>query len=98
MVQERISNRIWRYRQIKGFNQTELAFIIDHKWPSQISRYEKGLVLCDFERIVKISRALEVEPEELYPELIEQWQSETEEKVGELKKIKENKNIRHVRR
>jgi len=91
MAEEIIENRIWRYRQIKGLNQSDLAFVINQKGPGQVSRYEKGLVISDFERIVKISHALEVGPEELYPELIEQWQSEAEEKIGELEKIKQSK-------
>ena len=96
MAEERIENRIWRYRQIKGLNQSDLAFVINQKGSAQVSRYEKGLVISDFERIVKISHVLEVEPKELYPELIEQWQSEAEKRTRELEKIKQSKNNRHA--
>lgn len=86
-----IENRIWKYRKIKGLNQKELAFLLNQREPTQVSRYERGLVIPEFEKIWKISRILEAKFEDLFPELISQWNLDLNERYKMLEKIKENK-------
>jgi len=80
-----IENRIWKHRKIKGFNQKELAFLIDQDLPSQVSRYERGLVIPNSEHLIKLCRALDTKIEQLYPHLIKKWLQEVEENRKQLK-------------
>lgn len=81
-----IENRIWKYRTIKGLKQEELAFLIGNTSSSQVSRYERGLVMPTFEQLVKLCCALNTKIESLYPELVKKWQDEMEKNTAKLKK------------
>jgi transcriptional regulator with XRE-family HTH domain len=81
-----IENRIWKYRNIKGFKQEELAFLIGHITPSQVSRYERGLITPALEQLVKLCYALDIKIENLYPQLIKKWQQEVDKNKEKLKK------------
>jgi transcriptional regulator with XRE-family HTH domain len=65
-----IENRIWKYRTIKGLKQEELAFLIGNASSSQVSRYERGLVMPTFEQLIKLCCALDIRIESLYPQLV----------------------------
>ena len=80
-----IENRIWKYRKIKGFKQKELAFLIGQDLPSQVSRYERGLVIPNSEHLIKLCRALDTKIEQLYPHLIKRWLQEVENNRRQLK-------------
>jgi transcriptional regulator with XRE-family HTH domain len=80
-----IENRIWKHRKIKGFKQKELAFLIDQDLPSQVSRYERGLVIPNSEHLIKLCRALDIKIEQLYPHLIKKWLQEVEDNRKQLK-------------
>jgi transcriptional regulator with XRE-family HTH domain len=81
-----IENRIWKYRNIKGLKQEELAFLIGHETPSQVSRYERGLITPALEQLVKLCHALDIKIESLYPQLIKKWQQEVDKNKEKLKK------------
>ena len=90
MQGESIKNMIWHYRHIKKLRQADLAFILGHKDASQISCYERGLVMPDFEQLWKISQVLDVGPEALFPAQVEQWSQELIEHYRQLAETKEN--------
>jgi len=73
-----IENRIWKYRKIKGFKQKELAFLIGQDLPSQISRYERGLVIPNSEHLIKLCCALDTKLELLYPCFVKRCHQEVE--------------------
>lgn len=77
-------NRIWKHRTAKGLKQSELAFLIGQQNSSQVSRYERGLVIPKLEKLVKLCFCLGTEIERLYPELIQKWQKEAEANKKEL--------------
>lgn len=81
-----IENRIWKYRNTNGLRQDELAFLIGQKNPSQVSRYERGMVIPKLAQLVKLCHVLEIEIEALYPHLIKKWRREVEEKKLQFKK------------
>ena len=85
----KIENRIWKYRTLKGLKQEELAFLLGHKTPTQISRYERGLVMPKVEQISKICFGLGTEIQSLYPNQIKEWQREVEIQKEKLRKNKE---------
>lgn len=82
-----IENRIWKYRKIKGFKQKELAFLIGQDLASQVSRYERGLVIPNSEHLIKLSYALDTKIELLYPHLMKRWIQEVKENKKQSKKL-----------
>ncbi len=78
-------NRIWKYRITKGLKQCELAFLIGHATPTQVSRYERGLVMPECEQLIKLSQALDVDIDVLYPQFVEKWREEVEERKKAIK-------------
>lgn len=81
-----IENRIWKYRKMKGFRQKELAFLLGQNLPSQVSRYERGLVIPNLEHLVKLCYALDTKMELLYPHLMGRWLQEVENNKKQPKK------------
>jgi transcriptional regulator with XRE-family HTH domain len=73
-----IENRIWKYRKIKGLKQKELAFLIGQDIPSQVSRYERGLVIPNSEHLIKLCCALDTKLELLYPHFVKRCHQEVE--------------------
>jgi transcriptional regulator with XRE-family HTH domain len=73
-----IENRIWKYRKIKGLKQKELAFLIGQDIPSQVSRYERGLVIPNSEHLIKLCCALDTKLELLYPRFVKRCHQEVE--------------------
>jgi len=73
-----IENRIWKYRKIKGLKQKELAFLIGQDLPSQVSRYERGLVIPNSEHLIKLCCALDTKLELLYPHFVKRCHQEVE--------------------
>jgi transcriptional regulator with XRE-family HTH domain len=81
-----IENRIWKYRKIKKFKQKELAFLIGQKGlASQVSRYERGLVIPNSEHLIKLCCALNTKIELLYPHFVKRCYQEVE---GNKKKFR----------
>lgn len=83
-------NRIWKHRTAKGLKQSELAFLIGQGNSSQISRYERGLVIPKLEKLIKLCFCLGTDIEYLYPELIQRWRKESEIKIQKLKKTEKH--------
>jgi transcriptional regulator with XRE-family HTH domain len=72
-----IENRIWKYRKIKRLKQRELAFLIGQKGlASQVSRYERGLVIPNSEHLIKLCCALNTKIELLYPHFVKRCHQE----------------------
>ena len=78
-------NRIWKYRNTNGLTQKELAFLIGQDKGSQISRYEKGRMIPKLAQLIKLCYVMGIEIESLYPDLVNKWKREVEEKKEELK-------------
>lgn len=81
----RIENRIKRKREELGYRQSDLAFLLDHKNISHISRYERGLTFPNPENLLKLCYALKAVPEWLYPEITKKWREEVRKKEEILK-------------
>jgi len=82
-----IENRIRRGREEHGYLQSDLSFLLGHATTSQVSRYERGLVLPDCENMLKLCYILNTLPEFLYPELPRAWRREVQERKEKLQKV-----------
>ena len=88
-----IENNIWIYRDKLGLKQREIAFLLNQKDTTQFSRYERGLVLPDFEKVYKIAYILKVKFEEfkeLYP-IVDKWEKEVDERYSLLEKVRQER-------
>ena len=82
-----IENRIWKYRNVNGLKQKELAFLIGQNVPSQVSRYERGLVIPKLKQLIKLCYVMDTKIESLYPQLMKKWHQEGENKKERFRKL-----------
>lgn len=61
-------NNLKLWREAKGLNQRQLAEMIENGYPSAISNIERGHVKAWPKIIKDLSKALEVDEKELFPE------------------------------
>lgn len=87
---ERIENRIRKGREEKGYRQSELAFLLAQRSSSQVSRYERGVVMPDAENLLKLCYSLNTLPEALYPEVIRRWKEEVARAKESLREKQNN--------
>jgi len=87
----RIENRIRRGREEHGYLQRDLALLLGHENPSQVSRYERGLVMPDCENMLKLCYIFNTLPEFLYPELTRAWKEEVRQRKEKMQKVEEEK-------
>lgn len=83
---ERLYNRIRRKREESGYRQSDVAFMLGHKNSSQVSCYERGLIMPDSENMMKLCYCLNTMPEGLYFEMTKKWKDEVGEKRVRLRK------------
>lgn len=62
-----IGQNIKKFRELKGYTQSELAFICGDKDWSQISRMERGVVNFSISYLLLVAEKLEVSAKELLP-------------------------------
>jgi transcriptional regulator with XRE-family HTH domain len=89
-----IENRIWKYRNVKGFKQEDLAFLIGQNNPSQVSRYERGVAIPKLKYLIKLCTALDINIEYLYPHLTGKWHQEVKNRIEQLKNYQQHEQRR----
>ena len=87
---ERIYNRIRRKREEGRYRQSDVAFMLGHKNSSQVSCYERGLIMPDSENMMKLCYSLNTMPEGLYCESTRRWKEEIEKSRESLKENRTN--------
>jgi len=85
---DRIYNRIRRKREENGYRQSDVDFMLGHKNSSQVSCYERSLIMPDSENMMKLCYCLNTMPEGLYCEITKKWKNEVDEKRMMLRKNK----------
>ena len=85
---KRLYNRIRRKREESGYRQSDVAFMLGHKNSSQVSCYERSLIMPDSENMMKLCYCLNTMPEGLYCEITKKWKNEVDEKRMMLRKNK----------
>jgi transcriptional regulator with XRE-family HTH domain len=71
-----IPNKLWKYRKIMGFKQTDVAQKLKLRSSSMVSRWEKGLCMPSSEDLLKLSILYKTLPHELYANLITEYHKE----------------------
>jgi transcriptional regulator with XRE-family HTH domain len=69
-------NNLKRHRQIAGYSQKEVAFLLGFSYTATISKWEKGFLLPDTRYLFLLCHLYSGAPQELYGDL---WQSLMEE-------------------
>lgn len=87
-ARKKYPNRLWLHRMMLGFTQVEVAKQLGVKRTSMISRWEIGTQLPSVENILKLSILYKTLVNELYHELLKEYQLEL---FPEEKKFKRNK-------
>ncbi|MDD5773247.1 MAG: helix-turn-helix transcriptional regulator [bacterium] len=85
-----LRNNIWVLRKKMGLSQKELAYVIFHKTSSIVNRWEKGVSTPDSESFVKLTIALSVPLEAIWPKQYERWQIPILERRNETKRKQGN--------
>ncbi len=62
-------NRLWRYRKARHLSQKQVAFLMRHKKPTQISLWENGEELPTLENALRLAYILDAPVEQLFPDL-----------------------------
>jgi transcriptional regulator with XRE-family HTH domain len=64
-----IPNRLWKYRKLMGYSQTDIAIRLGHKDTSRISRWENGFTMPSGKNLLQLSILYKTLVNELYFEL-----------------------------
>lgn len=64
-VAETVGDKLRQARKAKGLTQQKVAEAM-HKYQSDYSDYERGLIQLDYDKIVFLCRMLEITPNELF--------------------------------
>lgn len=64
-IQQIVGDNLRQARKAKGLTQTQLASEM-HKYQSDYSEYENGLVELDYEKIIFLCKRLDITPNDLF--------------------------------
>ena len=81
-------NNIFMHRKKRGLTQKQVALLMGLKDESTISCYERGAMVPDLERLLKLAFALNTPVEALYFDIAKQFQAE----IMERREVIFNKN------
>ena len=68
-IKSDVGDRIRLLRRNKNLSQPQLSLLTGISQPT-ICDYESGTKLCKYERLVKLSEALETKPEDISPDVV----------------------------
>jgi transcriptional regulator with XRE-family HTH domain len=71
-----IQNRLWQTRKRRGLEQKQVAYLLNHHTPDQVSRYELGTRLPTLETALLLEMIYGAPLRVLYKDLYEQLQAE----------------------
>ena len=91
-TRETIYNRIRRKREECGYRQSDVAFMLEHKNSSQVSCYERGLIMPDSKNLMKLCYCLNTIPEGIYSEAARKWKKRVYKRKILLRKNKTKSN------
>jgi transcriptional regulator with XRE-family HTH domain len=77
----KIRNRLWIARKRAGLGQKQLARLLNHKTPDQVSRYERGKRVPTLQIALELEIALQTPLRVLFNDLYEQLRSDLVEKI-----------------
>src|SRR6266545_2745585 len=83
-------NRLWLARKRRGLGQKQVAYLLAHQSPDQISRYEQGVKLPTLSTALMLEIIYGAPIRLLYRELYEQLRTEIGERLESQPILKES--------
>lgn len=77
----RTSNRLWLARKRRGLGQKQVAYLLGHKTPDLVSRYEKGVKLPNLQTALMLEVIYGIPVRLLFKEHFESLQIKVHEKI-----------------
>jgi transcriptional regulator with XRE-family HTH domain len=77
----RTSNRLWLARKRRGLGQKQVAYLLGHKTPDLVSRYEKGAKLPNLQTALILEIIYGIPVRLLFKEHFESLQAKVHEKI-----------------
>jgi transcriptional regulator with XRE-family HTH domain len=82
-------NRLWETRKRRGLEQKQVAYLLNHHTPDQVSRYELGTRLPTLEIALLLEMIYGAPLRILYQNLYEQLQGELRDRLKHLPQLRE---------
>src|ERR1043165_6795745 len=84
-----IESLLWQTRKRRGLEQKQVAYLLNHHTPDQVSRYELGARLPTLETALLLEMIYGVPLRVLYKDLYERLQSELRERLKRVPQLQE---------
>lgn len=84
-----IENRLWQTRKRRGLEQKQVAYLLNHHTPDQVSRYELGTRLPTLETALLLEMIYGAPLRVLYKDLYERLQAEMRGRFERIPQLKE---------
>ena len=84
-----VENRLWSVRKRRGLEQKQVAYLLNHHTPDQVSRYEVGARLPTLETALLLEMIYGVPLRVLYKDLYERLQDEFRERLNRVPQLQE---------
>ena len=84
-----VENLLWQTRKRRGLEQKQVAYLLNHHTPDQVSRYELGTRLPTLETALTLEMIYGAPLRILYKDLYERLQSELRDRLKRLPQLSE---------
>lgn len=84
-----IKNRLWQTRKRRGLEQKQVAYLLNHHTPDQVSRYELGTRLPTLETALLLEMIYGAPLRVLYKDLYEGLQADMKARFERVPQLKE---------
>lgn len=81
----KLNNHLWLARQRRGLRQKHVAYLLGHKTPDQVSRYEQGLRFPGLRMFLQFEIIYGMPARFLYSDLYEKLRAEIEARAQSVK-------------
>lgn len=84
-----VENRLWQTRKRRGLQQKQVAYLLNHHTPDQVSRYELGTRLPTLETALLLEIIYGAPLRILYKDLYERLQTEVKERFERVPQLQD---------
>src|SRR2546421_8984869 len=82
-----IENRLWQTRKRRGLEQKQIAYLLNHHTPDQVSRYELGTRLPTLETALLLEMIYGAPLRVLYKDLYERLQGKLRDRLERVPQL-----------
>lgn len=83
----KLKNQLWLARKRLGLGQKHVAYLLKHKTPDQVLRYEKGYRIPGLKLLLQLEIILGMPPRVLYADFYEELRAEIKQKAESLNTV-----------